>query len=240
MEEWKKYIRIQERDHTEERLNMNCIGTLTVTMLAGKKRIIKMNGKSFYKEFYKDSLSLMKEIRREVPDIGKSLFRFNYEFGVCYVVWFKVLTKLSFSHERTIQEIWNLTNDFLHIFPRFFMKVYAQFFIKSWRNGAKRITENPMKYSANKFDYKIQFNNINGNTFEIIFIECAMKKLFQQFDAIALMPGVCRIDYLMFNYMSIGFERTKTLGDGDDCCNCKYSLKGSCEWSPEKGFIKRK
>ncbi|WP_315115539.1 hypothetical protein [uncultured Clostridium sp.] len=33
---------------------------------------------------------------------------------------------------------------------------------------------------------------------------------------------------------------TKTLGDGDDCCNCRYIIGGSCEWSPEKGFVDRK
>lgn len=67
-----------------------------------------------------------------------------------------------------------------------------------------------------------------------------MKKLFEKFDVMGLMPGVCRIDYLMFNYMGVGFNRDKTLGDGHEYCNCRYSLKGYCEWSPEKGFATRK
>lgn len=36
------------------------------------------------------------------------------------------------------------------------------------------------------------------------------------------------------------FKRTKTLGDGDEFCNCHYEMKGSCECSPEKGFEHRK
>jgi hypothetical protein len=48
------------------------------------------------------------------------------------------------------------------------------------------------------------------------------------------------MDYLMANLMGNGFTRTKTLGDGDNCCNCSYSKVGYCEWSPEKGFIERK
>jgi hypothetical protein len=48
------------------------------------------------------------------------------------------------------------------------------------------------------------------------------------------------MDYLFAHLMNNGFERTKTLGDGDDCCNCRYYLTGSCEWSPEKGFADRK
>jgi hypothetical protein len=36
------------------------------------------------------------------------------------------------------------------------------------------------------------------------------------------------------------FVRSKTLGDGDSCCNCHYDLVGECEWAPEKGFAERK
>ena len=56
----------------------------------------------------------------------------------------------------------------------------------------------------------------------------------------AMLPGICRIDYLFSHLMGNGFTRTQTLGDGDACCNCRYQLKGTCEWSPEKGFLDRK
>lgn len=45
------------------------------------------------------------------------------------------------------------------------------------------------------------------------------------------------MDYMYANIMGNGFERTKTLGDGDDCCNCRYFMKGDCEWSPQKGLV---
>jgi hypothetical protein len=66
------------------------------------------------------------------------------------------------------------------------------------------------------------------------------EKLAHDFDADGLLPGICRMDFLFSNLMGNGFERTKTLGDGDDCCSCRYHLVGNCNWSPKKGFIDRK
>jgi hypothetical protein len=67
-----------------------------------------------------------------------------------------------------------------------------------------------------------------------------MKKLAHDFGTDGLLPGICRMDYLFAHLMGNGFERTKTLGDGEDCCNCRYHIEGSCDWSPERGFVDRK
>jgi len=48
------------------------------------------------------------------------------------------------------------------------------------------------------------------------------------------------LDYLTSHYLKSGFERTLTLGDGDEMCNNKFFIDGECEWSPEKGFNIRK
>ena len=46
------------------------------------------------------------------------------------------------------------------------------------------------------------------------------------FHAEGMLPGICRMDYLFASRMKNGFERTKTLGDGDECCNCRYFSRG--------------
>jgi hypothetical protein len=40
--------------------------------------------------------------------------------------------------------------------------------------------------------------------------------------------------------MGLQFVRTKTLADGDDCCNNHIAGPGFTEWAPEKGFEVRK
>jgi hypothetical protein len=90
------------------------------------------------------------------------------------------------------------------------------------------------------YDWKIRYRNINDKVFEIDIYECAMIKVCRDYDAMGLFPAMCRMDYLFSHYMGNGFERTRTLGDGDDCCNCRYILPGTCEWPSEKGFEDRK
>lgn len=41
---------------------------------------------------------------------------------------------------------------------------------------------------------------------------------------------------LIQNKVGCVFKRTKTLGDGDDICNCVYLIEGNCEWSPKSDF----
>lgn len=48
------------------------------------------------------------------------------------------------------------------------------------------------------------------------------------------------MDYSFANIENNGFGRTKTLGDEDNCCNCRYFFEGFCEWSLERVFVDRK
>lgn len=70
---------------------------------------------------------------------------------------------------------------------------------------------------------------MDDNSFEIDITECTYQKLGKEYYVEDLLPGICRVDYLMTNLIGNSFERTKTLGDGDMCCNCKYYIVGSCE-----------
>jgi len=52
--------------------------------------------------------------------------------------------------------------------------------------------------------------------------------IIKNYGAEGMLPGICAVDYIVAHYMGNGFSRTKTLGDGDDCCNCRYEIKGKC------------
>ena len=81
---------------------------------------------------------------------------------------------------------------------------------------------------------------LNIFVFSPVYLTGGISMLSKELGAEGLLPGVCRGDYLSAHLMGNGFERTKTLGDGDDCCNCRYYVKGDCDWSPDKGFENRK
>ena len=110
----------------------------------------------------------------------------------------------------------------------------------SMRKNARKHVDRQNRNELHPLDWEIEFRDIDKNTFDIDIKTCALKKLAHDFNAEGLLPGICRMDYLTANLLGNGFARTKTLADGNDCCNGHYELSGKCEWAPEKGFKDRK
>jgi hypothetical protein len=120
------------------------------------------------------------------------------------------------------------------------LKATGKTYLNGFRKKAATHVALQEKGKLHPYDWHITYREINQNSFEIDITECGLKKLAHQFDADGLLPGICRMDYLFSNLMGNRFVRSKTLGDGDNCCNCHYDLEGQCEWAPEKGFTDRR
>ncbi|WP_245535424.1 L-2-amino-thiazoline-4-carboxylic acid hydrolase [Sphaerochaeta pleomorpha] len=126
------------------------------------------------------------------------------------------------------------------IIPRGLLHLAGKSYINGFKKKAAMHAERQLKKELHPYDWQIAYREVSDNTFEIDITECGLKKLAHDFDADGLLPGICRMDYMVSYLMGNGFERTKTLGDGDDCCNCRYHREGLCAWSPEKGFEGRR
>lgn len=213
---------------------------LIFSMYKSKNYFCEKYGNVWYESFKKLSMQYYKEIIPNIPKIGKSIFSMNYKFAPAYIAWYKAFQELKMNSQEIDKEIWKLNEFFMNTFPKSILKLSGRMYLESFRKKAMKHMERQKKNRLHPYDWKIDFRNIDNNTFEIDIKECAYKKLAAQFQVENMLPGVCRMDYLMANLMENGFVRTKTLGDGDDCCDCRYSKVGHCEWAPEKGFIDRK
>ncbi|MCE5329693.1 L-2-amino-thiazoline-4-carboxylic acid hydrolase [bacterium] len=211
-----------------------------VVMYRSKTNIARKYGSQFWQEFNVKSNERLNTIMSKTPDIGDSIFAFNYEFCPPYIAWYKTFMELGLSSDQAGEEIWSMNERLVTMIPKWLMPLGVKLYIGGFR---KKAAEHERKTQANAlhpYDWKILYREINENTFEIDITECGMLKLSRDFDAMGMFPMICRMDYLFSYYMGSGFERTKTLADGDDCCNCRYHIVGNCEWSPEKGFESRK
>lgn len=210
-------------------------------IMARSKGFIKdVYGRGFWIEFRSLSKKHLNEILPKVPDIGDSIFSFNYEFGPPYIAWYKSFLELGLTQDETIENIWKMNEKMVTAIPRPFLRFSGKSYMSGFRKKAAAHVERQNRGELHPYDWKVSFHEIDKNSFEIDINECALKKLAKDFDAEGLLPGICRMDYLFSSVMGNGFVRTKTLGDGDDCCNCHYDLEGKCEWSPEKGFVDRR
>jgi len=202
--------------------------------------IIEKYGAKFWQSFRALSKINFDSILPGVPDIGESIFSFNYDFGPPYIAWYKSFLSLGLSQEETIENIWKMNEKMATAIPSPFLHFSGKSYMNGFRKKAAAHVKRQNRGELHPYDWKVTYREIDKNSFEIDITECAMKKLSHDFDADGLLPGICRMDYLFSSVMGNGFVRTKTLGDGDDCCNCHYELEGKCEWSPEKGFSERK
>jgi hypothetical protein len=211
-----------------------------LTMLRSSKALTLKYGKELRNSFRKRSKEKLNMLLPLTPDIGKSIFSFNYKFAPPYIAWYKTFIELGLGQQEIWENLWLMNEKMATAVPRFLLHSTGKYYFNSFRKKAAVHIERQKQNKLHPYDWRITYRNIDDNTFDIDITECAMKKLAHDFDADGLLPGICRMDYLFSHLMRNGFERTKTLGDGDDCCNCRYHIEGNCEWSPEKGFILRK
>ncbi len=212
----------------------------SITMHRSRETLIRRYGNDFWNSFKKRSKDELLVILQHTPDIGKSIFSFNYKFGPAYIAWYKTFLELEVRQQEAWENIWVMNEKLVTVIPKFLMHFTGKTYINSFRKKAAEHVERQFKNELHPYDWRVSFREISNNSFELDITECGVKKLAHNFDAEGLLPGICRMDYLFSHLMGNGFVRTKTLGDGDDCCNCHYQIVGSCEWSPEKGFQERR
>lgn len=215
-----------------------------IIFLLGKvrssKQISNVFGNDFAKSFNKQSSEMIDKVISKTPPIGKTIFSFNYAFTPAYIVWYQAAKRLGLNKCQTEQLLWLLNEKIVKTIPRFLAKAFATAYLNRFRQMAPKHEELIKQGKIHPYDYLLSFRNLGKYIFEIDITRCGMMTLAKDFDAMGIFPTVCRVDYIMSNYMGAGFERTKTLGDGDECCNCRYIIGGGCEWAPEKGFEIRK
>lgn len=211
-----------------------------IAMYQNKSYLTNRYSKEWFQKFSKESKRRLNEILPKVPDIGKSISSFNYKFAPSYIAWYLTLEEMGFSKDETTEIIWALNEHMIHMVPSFLMHTVGKSYFNSFRKKAAQHIQRQESTGVHPYDWQIQYRDVDTNCFEIDILACGIKKLAADFHAEGMLPGICRMDYLYASIMKNGFERTKTLGDGDDCCNCRYFLKGDCEWAPEKGFVTRK
>jgi hypothetical protein len=212
-----------------------------IGLKAAKNDITQCYGESFYKDFKARAKREYRAIRPQVPDIGDSIFKFNYAFTPAYIAWYRSFRVMGLDRAGTVELIWSINEDMIRLIPSWLLKRYGtKIYLGGFRKRAPGHAVKSAQNDLHEYDYKIRFREIDGNAFEIDIYACGMKKLCEKLHASDLLPGVCRLDYLVSHYMGCGFYRTKTLGDGDDCCNCRYEMMGDCAWEPERGFEDRK
>jgi len=202
-----------------------------LTMFRSRKIIMQEYGKEFWHRFQEKSDKLFKMVLKDTPDIGKSIFSFNYAYAPSYVAWYKAMREQGLSTKQADELMWKLNERMLLTVPKALLGMAGKAYLNSFRRKAEKHMER-QKNGLHPFDWEIQYRDIDKNSFEINITKCGFIAFAKKFGAEGMLPGICNVDYMISHYMGNGFKRTTTLGYGDSCCDCHYELVGECPIRP--------
>lgn len=193
-------------------------------------------GKEFYQRFKRASDPVFKQVAKELPDIGNSIFSFNYAYAPSYVAWYQTMMKLGLSKEEADDLMWKMNEKMLLSVPKPLLHMTGKTYLNSFREKAAKHLERQKKGELPENDWIIDYRNIDQNSFEIDIMRCGFVTVAKKYGVEGMLPGICGVDYMISHYMGNGFRRTKVLGDRDECCNCHYELTGRCPLKAPEGM----
>lgn len=207
-----------------------------LTMCRSKGYIQKQYGKSFWKSFREHSGAVFRQVAAELPDIGDSIFSFNYAYAPSYVAWYRSMRQLGLDAGQADDLMWKMNEKMLLSVPKPFLHMAGKSYLNSFRKKAKQHLQRQGKPGFSEYDWLIDYRDIDANSFEIDIRRCGFITVAKKYGVEGMLPGICSVDYMVSHYMGNGFSRTKTLGDGDECCNCHYELTGKCPLRAPEGM----
>ena len=207
-----------------------------LTMCRSKGYIQKQYGKSFWKSFREHSDAVFRQVAAELPDIGDSIFSFNYAYAPSYVAWYRSMRQLGLDAGQADDLMWKMNEKMLLSVPKPFLHMAGKSYLNSFRKKAKQHLQREGKPGFSEYDWLIDYRDIDANSFEIDIRRCGFITVAKKYGVEGMLPGICSVDYMVSYYMGNGFSRTKTLGDGDECCNCHYELTGKCPLRAPEGM----
>jgi hypothetical protein len=199
--------------------------------------ICRKYGKGFWKRFKAVSDKRFNELMGEFEDIGKSMFALNYAYAPCYVAEFTAMESLGLSRRECDILMLNMNERMITTIPKPLLHTVGKVYYRNMsKKAAMRVRALNKPITLHKFDWNIDYRRTGKDKFEIDIKTCGFITYTQKYGGENMLPGICRIDYMLSHYMNIGFSRTGTLAFGDSCCDCKYEMNGGCEWGAERAL----
>ncbi len=109
-----------------------------LTMCRSKGYIQKQYGKSFWKSFREHSDAVFRQVAAELPDIGDSIFSFNYAYAPSYVAWYRSMRQLGLDAGQADDLMWKMNEKMLLSVPKPFLHMAGKSYLNSFRKKAKQ------------------------------------------------------------------------------------------------------
>jgi len=175
-------------------------------------------GEKFSSEVIDEILDDYEDIIPEIPYIGgeNNPMTQNLLSSVNYFIVYNVLKRKNKPLDEIGHICYKQEDDFLKINN----KEIFQITNPDARDVLKYLADQSGLY-PDDFVYKI----VEGEGFDVglDFTQCAICKFFHKKDADEFLPYLCAMDIPMSKYGDLGLHRTKTIAEGFDVCDFRYT-----------------
>jgi hypothetical protein len=158
-----------------------------LAMARSRKALIGKYGMPFWLDFRRLSGAIFRELAPELPDLGKSLFAFNFQFAPAYVSWYRALTELGWNRDEIAEVIWLLNERLVTAVPRPFLHMVGKAYFSGFRKKAPAHERRQLRGELHPWDWMIHYREIDGNAFEIDITRCAMQRFAREHGAEGLL-----------------------------------------------------
>nr|MCR5122169.1 hypothetical protein [Ruminococcus sp.] len=153
-----------------------------LTMLHSRKMIKDKYGADFWRRFKSKSDRLFKKVLKRTPDIGKSVFSFNYAYAPSYVAWYRTMRALGLDAKQADELMWLMNEKMLLTVPKPFLHMAGKTYLNSFRRKAAK-HELRQKNGLHPYDWEIAYKDIDDNSFEIEITKCGFIAFAKEFGA---------------------------------------------------------
>ena len=126
-----------------------------------KKALRSQYGIAFYDDFAARSAKILSEVIPKTPNIGNTLFSFNYAFTPAYIAWYRAAHELGMSENEIQNLLWLLNERIITVIPRVFMKAFVKKYLMNFRRKAPLHEKRMAAGKVHPYDYLIQFRDVN-------------------------------------------------------------------------------
>lgn len=198
-------------------------------------------GADFHVRFKKVADEKLKELLPKLPDLSSGLAPTSYAFITAYVPFFHSFKQFERTSARAGELLWVMNENMLRCIPSPIRSILGRMTIsKSMVRSLRKAQRRSELGLTHPMDWRAEISEPPEGGHCTTWTRCGALEVLKSIGEDGVFPYACRIDYLMANLMGIRLTRTKTLADGDDCCNNHVNGRGLTEWAPEKGFITRR
>jgi hypothetical protein len=190
-------------------------------------------GADFYVRFKQVAEDKLRELLPKLPDLGDSVASTSYAFITAYVPFFHAFRQFDQTREQAGELLWVMNENMLRRIPSTIRALLGRIstskaMVRSLR-AAQRRGEQGLTHPM---DWCMKISEPAEGGYCTTWTRCGALQVLRSIGEDGVFPYACRIDYLMANLMGLRFTRTKTLADGDDCCNNYIAGPGVTEWAP--------